>query len=131
MTGYVGNIEKETLKNNYFRKVLYTGKHAQLVVMCLQKGEEIPNEIHPHVDQFFRIEEGQAKFIFNNGKEKHLVGDGEGIIVPAGTFHEVMNASKTKKLKLYTIYSPPNHPPDTIHKTLAEAEKAEEKEHHK
>jgi mannose-6-phosphate isomerase-like protein (cupin superfamily) len=131
MIGYAGNIEKETLKNNYFRKVLYTGKHAQLVVMCLQPGSEIPNEVHPHVDQFFRIEEGQAKFVYNGGKEKHLVGDGEGIIVPAGTFHEVMNASKTKKLKLYTIYSPPNHPPGTIHKTLAEAEAAEAKEHHK
>jgi mannose-6-phosphate isomerase-like protein (cupin superfamily) len=130
MTGYVGNIEKETLKNNYFRKVLYTGKHAQLVVMCLQGGEEIGNEIHPHVDQFFRVEEGRAKFVFRNGKEKYLVGDGEGIIVPAGTYHEVMNTSKTKKLKLYTIYSPPNHPAGTIHKTLADAEEAEKHEQH-
>lgn len=129
MTGYAGDIEKETLKNNYFRKVLFTGKHAQLVVMCLQPGTEIPNEIHPHVDQFFRVEEGKAKFIFKNGKETHMIGDGGAIIVPAGTFHEVKNASKTKKLKLYTIYSPPNHPPGTIHKTFAEAEKAEEEEH--
>ena len=129
MTGYVGNIEKETLKNNYFRKVLYTGKHAQLVVMCLQAGEEIGNEIHPKVDQFFRIEEGKAKFVFKNGAEKYVVGDGEGIIVPAGTYHEVINVSKTKKLKLYTIYSPPNHPPGTIHKTLADAEEAEKHEH--
>jgi mannose-6-phosphate isomerase-like protein (cupin superfamily) len=131
MTGYAGHIEKETLKNNYFRKVLYTGKHAQLVVMCLQPGEEINNEVHPHVDQFFRVEEGQAKFVFKNGKEKHLIGNGDAIIVPAGTFHEVMNASKTKKLKLYTIYSPPNHPPSTIHKTKKDADKAEEAEHHK
>ncbi|MGV8086100.1 MAG: cupin domain-containing protein [Candidatus Woesearchaeota archaeon] len=131
MIGYAGDIEKETLKNNYFRKVLYTGKHAQLVVMCLQPGEEINNEIHKHVDQFFRVEEGEVKFIFNNGKEKHIIGDGGAIIVPAGTFHEVMNISKTKKVKLYTIYSPPNHPPKTIHKTKAEADKAEEEEHHK
>jgi mannose-6-phosphate isomerase-like protein (cupin superfamily) len=130
MTGYVGDIEKETLKNEYFRKVLYTGKHAQLVVMCLQPGSEIPNEIHPAVDQFFRIEEGEGKFVFNS-KETHIVGNGGAIIVPAGTYHEVLNNSKTKKLKLYTIYSPPNHPPGTIHKTLAEAEKAEEAEHHK
>ncbi|MGV8171650.1 MAG: cupin domain-containing protein [Candidatus Woesearchaeota archaeon] len=129
MTGYAGNIEKETLKNNYFRKVLYTGKYAQLVVMCLQPGSEIPNEIHRKVDQFFRVEEGEAKFVFN-GKEKHIIGDGGAIIVPAGTYHEVFNNSKKKKLKLYTIYSPPNHPAGTIHKTLAEAEEAEKHEHH-
>ena len=128
MTGYAGDIEKETLKNNYFRKVLYTGKYAQLVVMCLQPGEEINNEVHPKVDQFFRIEEGSAKFVFNK-KEKHVIGNGGAIIVPAGTFHEVFNNSKTKKLKLYTIYSPPNHPPKTIHKTKADADKAEEEEH--
>lgn len=130
MTGYVGDIEKETLKNEYFRKVLYTGKYAQLVVMCLQPGSEIPNEIHPKVDQFFRIEEGEGRFVFN-GKETHVVGNGGAIIVPAGTYHEVFNNSKTKKLKLYTIYSPPNHPDGTIHKTLEDAEKAEAEEHHK
>ncbi|MCX6070552.1 MAG: cupin domain-containing protein [Chloroflexi bacterium] len=124
MTGYVGPIEKETEKNKYFRKVLYTGKHAQLVVMCLQGGEDIGNEVHADVDQFFRIEEGSAKFIFN-GKEEHLVEDGEAVIVPAGTYHNVVNASKTKVLQLYTIYSPPNHPDGTIHKTKAEAVAAE------
>jgi len=124
MTGYVGPIEKETEKNKYFRKVLYTGKHAQLVVMCLQGGEDIGNEVHADVDQFFRIEEGSAKFIFN-GKEEHLVEDGEAVIVPAGTYHNVVNASKTKVLQLYTIYSPPNHPDGTIHKTKAEADAAE------
>jgi mannose-6-phosphate isomerase-like protein (cupin superfamily) len=129
MTGYAGNIEKETLKNNYFRKVLYTGKYAQLVVMCIQPGGEINNEVHPAVDQFFRVEEGVAKFVFN-GREKHVIGDGGAIIVPAGTFHEVFNASKTKKLKLYTIYSPPNHPSGTIHKNKAEADEAEEHGHH-
>ena len=129
MTGYFGSIEKLTLNNNYFRKVMFTGKHAQLVVMCLQPGEEIGNEVHPKVDQFFRIEEGAATFILN-GSEKHRVKDGGVAIVPAGTFHNVINTSKTGKLKLYTIYSPPNHPDKTIHKTKADAEKAEAEEHH-
>ena len=128
MTGYVGNIEKQTLKNNYFRQVLFTGKKAQLVVMCLQRGEEIGNEVHREVDQFFRIEQGEAKFVFNE-KEEHIVHDGDGIIVPAGTFHNVRNTGRGK-LKLYTIYSPPNHPGGTVHKTKAEADKAEEEEHH-
>ena len=129
MTGYVGPIEQQTLKNGYFRQVLFTGKHAQLVVMCLQAGEEIGNEVHAEVDQFFRIEEGEAKFVFN-GKEEHLVHDGDAVVVPAGTFHNVINTSKTKALKLYTVYSPPNHPDGTIHKTKAEAEEAEKHEHH-
>ncbi len=128
MTGYVGPIESQTLKNTYFRQVLFTGAHAQLVVMCLQGGEEIGNEVHPGTDQFFRIEEGEAKFVFN-GKEEHLVHNGEAVVVPAGTFHNVINTSKTKTLKLYTVYSPPNHPAGTVHKTKAEAEKAEEDEH--
>ena len=128
MTGYAGNIEKQTLKNNYFRQVLYTGKHAQLVVMCLQKGEEIGNEVHKNVDQFFRIEQGEAKFVFN-GKEVHVVRNGEAAIVPAGTYHNVINTGK-EQLKLYTIYSPPNHPDGTVHKTKAEAEEAEKAEHH-
>lgn len=126
MTGYVGQIEKQTLKNDYFRQVLYTGKHAQLVVMSLKPGEEIGNEVHKKVDQFFRIEQGEAKFVFN-GKEKHVVKDGDAVIVPAGTHHNVINTSKGKT-KLYTIYSPPNHPDKTIHKTKKDAEKAEE--HH-
>ncbi len=128
MTGYVGPIEKQTLKNDYFRHVLFTGKYAQLVVMCLQPSEEIGDEVHEHVDQFFRIEEGEAKFVFN-GKEEHLVHDGEAVVVPAGTFHNVINPSKTKHLRLYTIYSPPNHPEGTIHKTKAEAMAAEEHHH--
>lgn len=129
MTGYVGPIEKQTLDNNYFRQVLFTGKHAQLVVMALQPGEEIGNEVHNTVDQFFRIEEGEATFVFG-GKEKHTAKDGDAVIVPAGTFHNVINASKTEKLKLYTIYSPPNHPDKIVHKTKADAEKAEHEKHH-
>ena len=129
MTGYVGSIEKQTLENTYFRQVLFTAQHAQLVVMCLQPGEEIGDEVHPKVDQFFRIEQGKAKFVFNE-KEEHLVHDGDAVVVPAGTYHNVVNTSNTAMLKLYTIYSPPNHPDGTVHKTKAEAETAELVEHH-
>ncbi len=129
MTGYFGPIEKQTLDNNFFRKVLFTGRYNQLVVMCLQGGEEIGNEVHPTVDQFFRVEEGTAEFVFND-KEEHLAGDGDAVIVPAGTYHNVINTSPTKPLRLYTIYSPPNHPDGTVHKTKAEADAAEAAEHH-
>ena len=126
MTGYVGSIEKETLNNSYFRRVLFTGKHSQLVVMCLQPDEEIGNEVHSDSDQFFRIEEGEAKFVIN-GKEEHLARAGDAVVVPAGTYHNVINTSSTKPLKLYTIYSPSQHPDGTVHKTKAEAEA---EEHH-
>jgi len=129
MTGYVGPIEKQTLSNNYFRQVLFTGKHCQLVVMCLQPGEEIGNEVHANVDQFFRIEQGEATFVLG-GNEKYSVKNGEAVIIPAGTYHNVINTSKKTKLKLYTIYSPPNHPDKTVHKTKADAVKAEAKGHH-
>jgi len=128
MTGYVGPIEKQTMQNKYFRQVLFTGKHCQLVVMSLLPGEEIGNEVHMGTDQFFRIESGAAKFIFN-GSEEHLVHDGDAVVVPAGTYHNVLNASATEPLKLYTVYSPPNHPDGTIHKTKEEAEEAERNEH--
>jgi mannose-6-phosphate isomerase-like protein (cupin superfamily) len=129
MTGYVGDIEKLTEKNKYFRQVLYTGKYAQLVVMSLLPGEEIGNEVHHTVDQFFRIEEGEVKFVFN-GSEEHLAHAGDAVIVPAGTYHNVINTSSKESLKLYTIYSPPNHPDGTVHKTKAEAEAAEAAHHH-
>ncbi len=129
MKPFAGSIDKLTIKNNYFRKVLFTGKHAQLVVMSLKPGEEIGNEVHKHVDQFFRLEGGEAKFVFN-GKQKRIVKNGDAVLVPAGTYHNVINNSKTRKLKLYTIYSPPNHPKGTIHRTKAEAEKAELRKKH-
>ncbi|MDD8012270.1 MAG: cupin domain-containing protein [Acidobacteriota bacterium] len=129
MAGYIVAIEKKTLANNYFRKVLYTGKHAQLVLMCLRPGEEIGNEVHPKVDQFFRIERGKAIFVFRG--KKIVARNGDAVIVPAGTYHNVINALKTQKLKLYTLYSPPNHPDGTVHKTKAAAERAEAKAHHK
>jgi len=127
MVGYVGAIETETLKNTYFRQVLFTGKHAQLVGMCLQPGEDIGDEVHPNTDQCFRIEQGEAKFIFNE-KEEHIVRSGEAVVVPAGTFHHVINTSKVSTLKLCTIYSPPNHPANTVHATKAEADAVEHHE---
>lgn len=124
MTGYVGPIDTLTLKNSHFRQVLFTGRHAQLVVMSLQPGESIGDEMHAKVDQFFRIEQGEATFVFNE-KEKHRVRGGDGIVVPAGTYHNVSNTSATTPLKLYTVYAPPNHPDGTVHKTKAEADAAD------
>src|SRR6202158_6131829 len=109
MTGYVGSIEKQTLENTYFRQVLFTAQHSQLVLMCLRPGEEIGDEVHPNIDQFFRIERGEGKFVFNE-KVERTVHDGDAVVVPAGTYHNVVNTSKTAMLKLYTIYSPPKHP---------------------
>jgi len=129
MAGYFGAIEKQTLKNDYFRQVLFTGRYAQLVVMSLKPGEEIGNEVHLNVDQFFRIEQGEATFVLG-GKEEHLLKDGDAAIVTAGTYHNVINTSKSTLLKLYTVYSPPNHPDGTVHKTKAEADRAEAEEHH-
>ena len=129
MTGYTGPIEKQTLENGYFRHVLFTGKHAQLVVMCLQPGEEIGGEVHASVDQFFRIEQGEARFILNYSEE-HLARAGDAVVVEAGTFHNVTNPSKSATLKLYTIYSPPNHPDGTLQRTKAEADAAETAAHH-
>ena len=124
MTGYVGSIEKATLDNSFFRRVLFTGKHSQLVVMCLQPGEDIGEEVHDKVDQFFRLEEGTAKFVFNE-TEEHVVKDGDAVVVPAGTRHNVLNTSSTSEVRLYTVYSPPNHPDGTVHRTKAEAIAAE------
>lgn len=126
MIGYVDNIEEKTLANNFFREVLFTGKYSQLVVMSLLPNEEIGMEVHQTVDQFFRIEKGQGKVIMNG--EEHEIKDGSAIIVPAGTEHNVINTSGTDALKLYTIYSPPNHPDKKIHRTKAEA-MADEEDH--
>ena len=128
MKGYKNNIEEISLKNNNFRKVLFTGKHSQLVVMSLMPGEEIGSETHHNLDQFFRFEAGQGKIVID--EKEHIVGDGDAIVVPGGAEHNIINTSKTEDLKLYTIYSPPNHPEGTIHKTKAEADEAEAHEHH-
>lgn len=120
MKPFVGSLEELTLKNGNFRKVLYTGKREQLVLMALAPGEDIGREIHADVDQFFRVEEGIARFVFGPDDE-HMVRAGDAVLVPAGTFHDVFNASSTKLLKLYTIYSPPQHPEGTIQHTKAQA----------
>ena len=125
--GYTANIEEKTLGNTNFREVLYTGAHMQLVVMSLRPLEDIGMEVHPNVDQFFRIEEGQAKVIMNG--EETILTDDMVAIVPAGTQHNVINMSDTQELKLYTIYAPANHPEGTIHATKADAMAAEEHEH--
>lgn len=127
MAGYVGNIEEITEKNEYFRQVIFTASHSQLVVMSLKPGEDIGEEVHPDVDQFFRIEEGEGKVVIDG--EEFAVFEGSAVVVPAGARHNVINTSQTEALKLYTIYSPPNHPDGTVHKNKAEAE-AYEASHH-
>ena len=128
MAGYHTDIEKKTLENGYFRQVLFTGPHSQLVLMALQPGEEIGQETHPGTDQFIRVESGAGKAILN-GEEIELA-DGSALVIPAGTQHNVVNTSFSQSLKLYTVYSPPEHPDGTVHRTKSEADAAE-REHHK
>ena len=124
MKGFNANIEKDTLENNNFRKVLYTAKHCQLVLMSLRPNEEIGMEVHPDNDQFFRFEKGQGKCIIDG--HEYSVTDGSAIIVPAGAQHNVINTSATEELKLYTIYSPAHHQDGIVRKTKTEAEATEE-----
>jgi mannose-6-phosphate isomerase-like protein (cupin superfamily) len=122
--GFVADIEKETVKNTDFRRVLYTGKFSQLVLMRLKPGEEIGEETHDDVDQFFRFEEGEGAVVIDGAK--HAVKDGSAVIVPSGAKHNVLNTSKTADLKLYTIYSPPEHQDKVVRKTREEAMAKEE-----
>ena len=124
LKGYVVAIEKETEKNTDFRRVLYTGKHSQLVLMSLKPGEEIGEETHEDVDQFFRFEEGEGKVVIDGAE--HRVKDGNAVIVPAGAKHNVINTSKLVNLKLYTIYSPPEHQNGVVRHTKKEATASEE-----
>ena len=128
MSGYYGQIEQDTLANTNFRQVLYTGAHSQLVLMSLKPSEEIGSEVHHDTDQFFRFETGEGQVIIDG--KKYSVKDGDAVIVPAGAEHNVINTSEAESLRLYTIYSPPNHPDKTIHVTKAEADIAEAAEHH-
>ena len=121
MTGYVGNIEKETLENDNFRKVLFTGPNSQLVVMSLEAGEDIGMEVHEEHDQFIRIEQGQGKAVLNG--EESEIEDDFAVVIPAGAEHNIVNTGDTK-MKLYTIYSPPEHADGTIHATKKDAEAA-------
>lgn len=124
MTGYLNNIEEITLTNTSFRQVLYTGQHAQLVVMSLQPSEDIGMEVHEVVDQFIRVESGEGLLIIND--EKQPVSDGIAFVVPAGATHNVVNTSTTKPLKLYTLYSPPHHKDGTVHQTKQDAQSDKE-----
>jgi len=120
MRGFNADIEKETLENESFRKVLYTGKHSQLVLMCLKPNEEIGMEVHPDNDQFFRFEKGRGKCVIDGNEYK--LKDGSAIIVPASARHNIINTSDSEELKLYTIYSPAHHKDGVVRATKAEAE---------
>lgn len=124
MKGYVTNIEKATKENENFRQVLYTAKHSQLVLMTLKPGEEIGEEVHEDIDQFFRFEEGEGKVVIDEAE--HEVEDGSAVVVPAGARHNVVNTSSDEPLKLYTIYSPPEHQDGVVRASKEEAEANEE-----
>ncbi len=124
---FYDNIEKHTRENTDFRRVLFTGKGSQLVLMCLGANDELGMETHPENDQFFRFESGTGKAVVA-GKEYDIC-DGMTVIVPMGTEHNIVNLSSTEPLKFYTIYSPAHHPDGTVHVTKAEANEAEAHEH--
>jgi mannose-6-phosphate isomerase-like protein (cupin superfamily) len=128
MIGWVGNIEQATLDNDTFRTVLFTGEHVQLTVMRLGPGEDIGHEAHPDLDQFIRIEQGQARVELGAGPdavdETHEVADDWAVVIPAGVWHNVVNTGDGE-LKLYSLYAPPEHPPATVHRTRAESDAAE------
>ena len=119
MKGFHSNIEKDTKENTDFRRVLYTSKFSQLVLMCLKPGEEIGAEVHPDIDQFFRIDAGAGKVIIDDNE--YEVKDGDAVVVPAGSNHNVINTSDSEDLKLYTIYSPPEHMDATVHSSKDQA----------
>ncbi|MBU0591126.1 cupin domain-containing protein [Candidatus Micrarchaeota archaeon] len=119
LKGYEINLEENTKNNTDFRRVLYTGKHSQLVLMNLKPGEEIGAEVHGHLDQFFRFEAGEGMVIIDG--VEHKVVDGDAVIVPAGANHNVINTSDSSELKFYTLYSPPEHQDQVVRHTKADA----------
>ena len=123
MKGFKSNIEKDTIANNNFRKVLYTSKHSQLVLMSLKPNEEIGEETHPDNDQFFRIEAGRGKCVIDGNN--YQIKDGDAIVVPAGAKHNIINEDDEAELKMYTIYSPAHHKDGTVRATKEEAEQHE------
>ncbi|HOE15724.1 MAG TPA: cupin domain-containing protein [Candidatus Paceibacterota bacterium] len=118
MKGYVTNIEKDSLENNNFRKVLYTAPHCQLVLMSLLPKEEIGEEVHT-LDQFIRIEQGQGLAVLND--TEYPIEDGSAVVIPEGTKHNIINTSETESMKLYTLYAPPEHRDQVIHQTKNDA----------
>lgn len=124
MHGYVGNIERDSVANNDFRRVLYTAKNQQLVLMSLPPNTDIGEEVHDDVDQFIRCEAGEGTAVLNG--VEHKIQDGFVVVIPAGVRHNILNTSSTTPLKLYTLYSPPEHKDKTIHATKADASASEE-----
>lgn len=124
MKGFFTNIEEDTVANNDFRRVLYTSKHSQLVLMSLAPGTEIGSEVHGDNDQFFRFEAGKGKVVIDDNE--YEVSDGSAIVVPAGARHNVINTSDSEALKLYTLYSPPHHKDGIVRATKEEAEANDE-----
>jgi mannose-6-phosphate isomerase-like protein (cupin superfamily) len=122
ITPYVKNIEKETLENDFFRKEIFTGEHLQITVMSINPGEDIGIETHPTTDQFLRIEQGSGKAII--GGQEYEVSDDFAVTIPAGMEHNVINTGDVA-MKLYSIYTPVEHPVGTIHETKADADAAE------
>ena len=120
MKGFKTTIEKDTLENKNFRKVVYTSKHSQLVLMNLKPMEEIGEEIHPENDQFFRFESGLGKVIIDNNQ--YYVKEGDAVIIPAGAKHNVINVDSKKALKMYTIYASPHHKDGIVRATKKDAE---------
>lgn len=127
MQGFHTNIEKDTQENNNFRKVIFTGEHMQLVLMSLLPGEEIGEETHEHIDQFFRFETGTGNFEMN--RKTATIQAGDALVIPAGTLHNIKNTHASETMKIYTIYAKPNHKPGTLHKTKKEALQAETNKH--
>jgi len=127
MAGYSINIEEKTLAGNNFREVLYTTERSQLVIMTLQPGEEIGLEHHEGHDQFIRVEAGEGVAILDG--EEHRLEDGVAVVIPAGTLHNVINTSQSEPMRLYTLYTPPEHPDGIVHATKAEADEYERLHH--
>jgi mannose-6-phosphate isomerase-like protein (cupin superfamily) len=128
MSGYSINIEEKTLAGNNFREVLYTTQRSQLVIMTLQPGEEIGMEHHEGHDQFIRVEEGEGVAILDG--ERHALEDGVAVVIPAGTEHNVINTSTSAPMRLYTLYTPPEHPDGIVHRNKAEADEYEKQHGH-
>ena len=122
--GFVQNLEELTAQNSNFRKVIYTAKHSQLVLMCLKPSEEIGMEVHPDNDQFLRIESGEGKAMIDGNEQPFSAG--WCVVVPAGSEHNIINSSTTSELKLYTVYSPAHHKDGTVHETKEIAASSEE-----
>lgn len=123
MDGFVTNIERDTLANDDFRRVLFTGPNTQLVLMTLRPGEDIGLETHREHDQFIRVEAGTGVVRLNG--EESAIEDGSAVVIPAGVEHNLVNGSNDTPLRLYTLYSPPEHPDGTVHRTKEEAHAAE------